>query len=830
MTPPPPKVKVKEEKVEAIVETVEAEIVDDNVDLSDVASIGEDVKPSEMSIPDEDKSKDKKKVLTKLDRIKETVAGINKKFGINTATVGYKNAYAIGARISTGSLLFDYALGGGVPVGKFIQYWGEESAGKTTEAVRAAGNMQRLCVKCYTPLHGIIDPITMDYVKKKCDCGEKKKGVVAFIDIEGCIASDQEIFDPVSGFFGTVEEFVKEGVDNVHVLSCSEDELSVNVSKPSRLFDSGVVDTDIIKTKTTSLRATPDHPVLVWRGGPKWVSMKDIKIGDKVARPWRTKYLGEYTGVSLVEAELVGMLIGDGAIPEAGSVVFTKKDKKIWGRLSCLLDEIGYEVNIYDDRHGRLVQKEKHKYFPKGTKSPLNDMMSKFGLSGKTCVNKFVPKEIMNSTNDVISAVLSGLWMTDGTVNKARLSVSYSSVSKQLIIQIRWMLSRLGILGRVNSHENDDPNHRTNWIVTVNGYDNLEKFNDAVKLYSRKEEVLLSLLSKGKSAHRKPSQEAMLPSYNSSRHYRRRRNEHINRSDIWWDKVVEVTPDAGKIRCYDATVPKGSSWTVSDVIVHNTFDPEWAECLGLCLDEDMFIYSRPETGEESVDILEALIRSGDVDFVVFDSIAAMCPIEEMTKSAEEHVMGKGALLMNKGCRVWTSAMTDVSNRKGVKPTIIQINQIRQKIGSMYSDPTTRPGGNGQKFLNSIEVKMKKAHLEKEQPKEEGVVIPLVTFSGKVVKNKTARPFLEYEFQVATDDFKFKELTYKKGEIAELKTVFDLAHKYGLAGKTDKDFFYGEHKFKRQMDMLEKFFYTKVGIDKVKYDILRIMRFGKEAKK
>lgn len=260
--------------------------------------------------------------------------------------------------------------------------------------------------------------------------------------------------------------------------------------------------------------------------------------------------------------------------------------------------------------------------------------------------------------------------------------------------------------------------------------------------------------------------------------------------------------------------------------VENTFDEDWANSIGLKTDEDSFVYVRPETSEESIDIFEALLRSGDIDIAIFDSIAAATPIAELQKSTEDAVPGKGALLMNRACRVWNAAMVAVSNQKGVAPTVITINQERFKIGVMYGDPSTRSGGQGQKFLNSIEVKMKKAFIDSQDT--EAKKLPLVTASGKVTKNKTARPFLEYEYQIATDDFEWHGMQFKKGSIVEIKPLILMAEKAGFLGKDDKakDYFYKEHRFKKLGDLHNKMIYTKEGLEALRRDVLQAIRNGK----
>lgn len=287
-------------------------------------------------------------------------------------------------------------------------------------------------------------------------------------------------------------------------------------------------------------------------------------------------------------------------------------------------------------------------------------------------------------------------------------------------------------------------------------------------------------------------------------------------------EINVLTGDRVRDKCLCKDMRKGVA-AFNDI--EGTFDKEWAKCVDLNVDE--LVYSRPETGEEAVDITEALLRSGDVDFVIFDSIAACAPIEEVEKSTEDAVVGKHAILMNKAWRIWNAAQNDVTNKTGMRPSLIAINQLRYKIGVMFGDPSTRPGGNGQYFASSIEVKMHRAKHEKEKKdKDTGEVThekPWVLCSGRVNKNKTARANLEYEFHMAVADFEEKELVFKKGEIIECKRVLKLAESYGLMGKKDDGgYFYKDFEFKKQSDLYDKMIYTNAGLAMVKRDLLKVM--------
>ncbi len=216
------------------------------------------------------------------------------------------------------------------------------------------------------------------------------------------------------------------------------------------------------------------------------------------------------------------------------------------------------------------------------------------------------------------------------------------------------------------------------------------------------------------------------------------------------------------------------------VDAEHALDPVYAKKLGVNLNE--LYVSQPDTGEQALDIVDALVRSSAVDIIVIDSVAALTPKAEIEGDMGDNHVGLQARLMSQALR----KLTAIVNKS--KTCVIFINQLREKVGVMFGNPEVTPGGKALKFYASIRIDIRKTDILKDTEGAAGN-----RTRAKVVKNKLAPPFRQAEF----------DIMYGEG-VSQEGCVIDLGVQYDIIKKSGAWFSYNDNKLANGRDKMRQF--------------------------
>ncbi len=235
----------------------------------------------------------------------------------------------------------------------------------------------------------------------------------------------------------------------------------------------------------------------------------------------------------------------------------------------------------------------------------------------------------------------------------------------------------------------------------------------------------------------------------------------------------------------------------------HALDPTYASNLGVDLD-NLYV-SQPDTGEQALDITDSLVRSGAVDLIVIDSVAALTPKAEIEGDMGDTHVGLQARLMSQALR----KLTAITNRS--KTCVVFINQLREKVGVMFGNPETTPGGKALKFYSSVRLDIRKADALKDS---EGLIGNRT--KAKVVKNKLAPPFKTAEF----------DIIYGKG-ISQAGCLLDIGVEKGIIDKSGSWFSYQGEKFAQGREKARDYITSNPEFAKEIEDKIRAACFAKE---